>query len=39
VKMSHAVWGNWSHLILTGFLIHAPMFYLKVSVFPVMWNP
>jgi hypothetical protein len=36
----------WSHQILTGFLIHTPTFFIKVSVtngcisaFPVMWHP
>ena len=49
-KMCCSAWGKWwSHQILTGFLIHAPTFFLKVSVtnmwptcisvFSVMWNP
>jgi hypothetical protein len=46
-KLCHAAWGKWwTHQLLTGFLIHSPTFFLKVSVtnicisvFPVMWNP
>jgi hypothetical protein len=45
-EMCRTAWGKrWSPQILTGFQIHAPTFFLKVSVtrcisvFLVMWNP
>jgi hypothetical protein len=46
-EMCRAEWGKWwSHQIVTGFLIHFPNLFFKVSVtnrcisvFLVMWNP